>query len=87
MSQFHCRCGFVMKFHTGVEEYDLSLVSNQTIEEIAISVEDKECITAEKFYEMIDSDLVNVMRCPNCHRLWLEQEDHSYRSYIPEPEQ
>lgn len=75
-----------MKFHTGAEEYDLGLVSNRAIEDIATSVEDKECANSEKFYEMIDSDLVNVMRCPNCNRFWIEQPDHSYRSYIPEPE-
>ena len=86
MSRMGCRCGFVMIFNTGREEYDLALIPESTIEDIGILIDETDSLDAEKYYDMVADSRISVMRCPNCHRFWIEQPDHSYRSYIPEPE-
>ena len=41
MSKFRCRCGYVMVFQTGREEYDLALVPNSNIEDVIETFDDR----------------------------------------------
>jgi len=72
MSKFGCRCGYVMIFQTGREEYDLTLIPEAKVEDIINKFNDQ-TFNVENFIEIIDSQRLEVMRCPQCGRLWVEE--------------
>ncbi|AWH89933.1 hypothetical protein [Limnobaculum parvum] len=86
MPKFACRCGCVMNLSTGWSDCELSLVPENIIEELIVSLDKENGLSAEQFVEKIDSKSIEVLRCPQCNRLWLENEDGSYNSYIKETE-
>jgi len=84
MPKFACRCGYVMNLSLGWSDCELSLVPEAIIEDIIIAIDKKNGISTEEFSEKIDSKSQGVLRCPQCERIWLENEDGSYNSYIKE---
>lgn len=87
MSKFTCRCGHIMNLSDGSNTYEYSFVSESKINKILwILNKHNNNINDDDFIEIIDSDRTRVLRCPQCRRFWLENEDGSYNSYIKETE-
>lgn len=84
MPKFACRCGYVMTLSLGCEEYELSLIPEENIEDLIVTLDQEKQLTADQFIEKIDSKRIKILRCPQCERLWLQNEDGSYNSYIKE---
>ena len=85
MSKFGCSCGEVLNLSQGWSDSELLLVKEQVIENIGEQIDDSN-IDCGAFCDLIRKDSIRVLSCPNCKRLWIEYEDHHYRSYIPEAE-
>lgn len=73
MPKFGCRCGYVMVFQTGEEPYDLALLPEKDIGDVISELNNNEKLSADDFIEIIDSQRLGVMRCPQCGRLWVEE--------------
>lgn len=86
MSKFACRCGYVMKFHTGRENYDVNLIPSASLEDVGAILSEQGNLSFDAFYDIIEKNLVKVMNCPHCERLWIDQGEGIFRSYAPEPE-
>ena len=74
MSKFRCRCGYVMVFQTGEESYDLALIPDTRIGDAAVAFEKRSPENVDEFLKILDSERLKVMRCPQCDRLWVENE-------------
>ncbi|WP_140921497.1 hypothetical protein [Limnobaculum xujianqingii] len=87
MPKFTCRCGYVMNLSDGSNNYEYSFLSENKINKILwILDKTNNRISDDEFIEIVDSDRVRVLCCPQCERFWLENEDGSYNSYVKETE-
>lgn len=86
MSKFRCRCGFLMIFQTGIEPYDLELIPESSIDDIIEMIDENKTINPEEFLDKLGFNSLSVMRCPQCDRIWLEDDNHKgvYNSYLRE---
>lgn len=76
-----------MDLSTGSNAYEYSFVSESKINKILwVLNKDDNQISGDDFIEIIDSERTRILRCPQCGRFWLENEDGSYNSYIKETE-
>jgi hypothetical protein len=69
MAKYECRCGHVMHLSTGQEPYDLLLIPNKSIEEIAEKIYEGVALTSDQLLERIDAEALTVYRCPKCDRI------------------
>ncbi len=83
MPKFACVCGHVINLSQGTSEAELSLVSEQKIDEIGCALSDR-WLSEEEFYEVIDEGAITVYRCPKCSRLHVDQGGGKFSSYIKE---
>lgn len=88
MSKFRCRCGYEMVFRTEEEDYKLALVPEKNVGNIISVLNSKNGLTVDQFVDEFDSKRLRVFRCPQCDRLWVENEVRGgvFRSYIKEEE-
>ena len=84
MSKFCCSCGFVLNLSNGYSSYELKLIPESVIEELAEKLDSSESLSIDHFYDSIDSMGTTVYRCPNCERLYLEKDVNKFISYIRE---
>lgn len=84
MSQSGCKCGYVMSFNTGEETYDLALIPNDIIDEIGCMIENKTIHASEDYFQLIDFKKRDVIECPHCGRLYLEESPNRFCSYVKE---
>lgn len=74
-----------MHFHSGVEEYDIRMIPNGLIDNIVEKMDGKRIYTTQMFIHDIDSNAISVMRCPQCGRLWIDENKMGvYFPYVKE---
>lgn len=84
MSKFSCICGYVMSLSEGWSDCEFVLVRESVIDKIAECLNGDIGITAEGFYESIDSGAVQVYRCPKCDRIYLREGLNKFIPYVRE---
>lgn len=84
MPKYACTCGYVMNLSEGWSDYELTLISESTIEEIGDRLDSGVELSAEQLYEVIDKNSITVYRCPSCRRLHLEEEPNKFTTYVAE---
>lgn len=89
MSNFLCKCGFVIRSTSMVESHEKQLVLSKNVEDIGNRINDNTLKSDKEYYEIIDKCSQSVLDCPNCERLWISSETDGssgvYTSYMPEP--
>jgi hypothetical protein len=73
MPKFACRCGDVIDLVETPAPEELLLVPETAIEEIAEMVEEKKLLDSEAFYDVLDRDSLQVIRCPKCGRMHVQE--------------
>lgn len=85
MSKMKCRCGHVMVFRTGEEEYDLAIIPQKIIVKIGDIIQEKGMSSSNEFYKIIDEYLIRAVKCQNCSRLYIyNDEKRAFFPYIRE---
>lgn len=84
MPKFACRCGYVMSLSNGYAEFELSLVPDYRLEDIAVRLDNLEKIDADRFFELIDEVGTTVYKCPACTRLYVDSGNGVFTSFVPE---
>ena len=79
MPKFQCKCGHLFRLGRVPADDDYVLVPDETV----ASLPQRESWTAEEMIERIDNSSRQVLLCPTCGRLWLEdtQTETSYIEY------
>jgi len=83
MSKFICKCGCIINLSEGWSSNELALIPESRIEKIGDALDQKESLTIDQFYDLIDEVKSVVYRCEKCQRLHLE-EDGKFSSYLKE---
>nr|WP_318383629.1 hypothetical protein [uncultured Enterobacter sp.] len=85
MSKFACSCTYVMHLSSGDNTYEYAFVSEGKINEIiGVSEQNNNYIDADDFIGIIDSNRTRVLRCPQCFRIWVQNDEGTYHSYLKE---
>ncbi|WP_256576908.1 MULTISPECIES: hypothetical protein [unclassified Pseudomonas] len=83
MPKFACVCGYVINLSKGTSEAELSLVSEQKIDDIGNALSSRG-LTEEEFYQFFETGAVTVYRCPQCARLHVDEGGGRFSAYIKE---
>ncbi|MFX1682667.1 hypothetical protein PV762_25920 [Mitsuaria sp. CC2] len=70
-----------MNLSVGSPPYELLLLSEARVEEIAGRIEQQPAITPDEFYTLVDSQKIDVYRCPQCDRVHIDQGEGKFASY------
>jgi hypothetical protein len=70
-----------MNLSVGSPPYELLLLSEARVEEISERIEQQPPITPDDFYSLIDSQKIDVYRCPQCDRVYIDQGEGKFASY------
>ena len=81
MPKYSCHCGYVMNLSNGRSDFELELVPQKNVEGVGDALDAPDKLSIEKFYEMIDAGSIDVLRCPQCDRLHLKNED-GYTTHV-----
>lgn len=84
MPKFICRCSYVMNLSNLYSDYELMLIPEQRIQEIAEKLENEKKMEIDDFYKLIDELKFSVYRCPSCDRLYIENDAGLFESFIKE---
>lgn len=84
MPKFACRCGNVMNLSSGYQNYELALVPESRIEQIAEKLDGLEPLNSEVFFELLDEVKTTVYRCPACGRIHIDGGNGLFNSFVPE---
>lgn len=84
MSKFVCRCGHVMNLSSGWSNFELSLIPESRIEEIADMLGQQSLIGTDEFYKLIDEVKRAVYRCPSCGRIHVDDGSGNFTSFVQE---
>lgn len=84
MPKYACICGCVMNLSHGWSDFELTLVPESTIENVADRLDSGNKVSSSEFYELMDKNSTTVYRCPNCMRLHLENERNKFTRYVIE---
>lgn len=82
MPQFRCKCNYIFKLRTGVEDYYLKLVENKYIEYLVELIDDKKDDEIDKYLDDFFEKSVEVLKCPNCTRIYVTDEEGYLRTYV-----
>ncbi len=84
MPKFACRCGNVMNLSNGYQSYELALLPEARIEQIAEKLDEPGRVNSEAFYELVDEVKTTVYRCPSCGRIHVDEGNGLFNSFVPE---
>ncbi|SMQ05285.1 hypothetical protein SAMN04488482_0359 [Pseudomonas chlororaphis] len=73
MPKYSCVCGYVMNLSQEWSDYELTLISESTIERMGERLDNGGELSSDQRYEALDERAITVYRCPNCRRLHLEE--------------
>lgn len=82
MSKLQCPCGEIINVTNHINEFEL--VPNEWIEGIMEKIEENALMSEDCIFQSFLAVHQTVYKCPNCFRLWLENSNGAYDSYIPE---
>lgn len=84
MSKFACRCGYVMNLSSGWSSYELILIPESRIEEIAEMLDQPGHMGSEGFCKLVDEVSLAVYRCPSCGRVHIDDGGGKFTSFVQE---
>ena len=73
MSKFTCSCGHIIDLVHSPTPEQLLMFPESTINDIAEGF-GKGKMAEEPFYELVDKHAKRVLVCPQCDRLWIQQQ-------------
>lgn len=84
MPKFACRCGCVMNLSTGAASYELALIPESRIYQIADKLDEPGPFGSDAFFGLIDEVKTTVYRCPSCRRIHVDEGNGLFIAFIPE---
>lgn len=85
MAKLQCRCGFIMSSSMGTPDFEVAIIKENKIEDIAEIIESNSGkIDIDTFYNLIDEDAIFALKCPSCDRIYIDIGNGVFRSYRPE---
>lgn len=84
MPKFACRCGNVMNLSNGPSSFELALIPESRIEQIAEKLDEPEHLGSDAFFALVDEVKTKVYRCPSCGRIHVDGGNGLFKSFVPE---
>lgn len=73
-----------MNLSNGTPNFELALVPESLLEQIADKLDEGERLNGDAFYGLIDEVKTTVYRCPSCGRIHVEGGDGLFDCFVPE---
>lgn len=84
MPKFACRCGYVMNLSNGAPSFELALIPESRIEQIAEKLDEVEHLGSDAFFGLVDEVKTTVYRCPSCGRIHIDGGNGLFNSFVAE---
>ena len=73
-----------MDLSNGSPSFELALIPESRIEQIAEKLDESEHFGSNAFFELVDEVKTTVYRCPLCGRIHLDGGNGFFNSFVPE---
>lgn len=85
MPKFSCKCGQIINLSTIPNNFEMLMISEKKIDDITPESSSK-CSNIGEFLDLLYDNSTNIISCNKCGRLYIEESEGMYTSYIRELE-
>jgi Zn-finger nucleic acid-binding protein len=82
---FPTDCSCIPDVSNAIDNYDFDIVLLAKIEEAMCKIDHEGMISAEDFCKLMETQKMEVYRCPKCERLWVRKAAGKFIPYKKEP--